>query len=179
VRRPHKPFAVEVKRGKKSPSRAAVSPALAFKQAEPSAAVRPPLKARPAASTPERAKPERRILEAIVEPPTIDVAEPVVAPPVVAPRKRRVGRPPKAPRLVEPKVDRVSPPRDEEFLVYSHAPREAFFLAESPDLVVTPRRGAKKSPSEAVHVPHGARGEASAGLPRGERWKRRLPKVLW
>ena len=37
----------------------------------------------------------------------------------------------------------------------------------------------RAEPSTHGHVSHFARAEAATNLPRGERWKRRVPKVLW
>ncbi len=104
MRRPQKPFSVEVKRGKKSA--ASGFPMLLSKQPEPVAPTLAEAKfsAPPAAEPP---KPQRRILQAIEPEPVRvhSVVEPLdfAAEPAPAdPMKRRRGRPPKQPARPAP-----------------------------------------------------------------------------
>src|SRR5208337_3816658 len=191
--RPSKPFVVEVKRGR----RGAVSafPSVLPKPAE--AASSAPVERSPA-PPPEPPKPQRRILDAI-EPAPAPLLEPVVAV-AVDPLKRRRGRPPKA-ASVPPARDRERPAveRRAEAPVVAVARREFLQIPDSLAAQAAPSRETKRvirthvQPDEARiphdhlvhdhithgHMTHGDRAEAATSLPRGERWKRRLPKVLW
>lgn len=209
MRRPMKPFSVEVKRGRNGAASAAPH---FFSKLERQPA---PVEKRPATPAPEPAKPQRRILEAIV-------AEPAPAPaaaeePAVARTslfaesiKPRRGRPPKEAR------DQTSAPERPKLVasnksaaVYTYARREIVVVAEPPAaayVAAPPRKkkpavvgfaaqngraiqngllgaqnknGAAEEFSTHGHVNHAERVEEATSLPRGERWKRRLPKVLW
>jgi hypothetical protein len=186
VRRPQKPFAVEVKRGRKG----AVSGQSASMTKQPETVAVAPAEPRPAKLPPEPPKPQRRILEAIESAPAPHaVTEPAVAsPPVADPLKRRRGRPPKAVRQLEPEIERASIARNEASRTVARARREVFRVVESAAVHVAPSPETKKIAvaSHAAHghaahghVTHSDRVEAATSLPRGERWKRRLPKVLW
>jgi hypothetical protein len=194
--RPSKPFVVEVKRGR----RGAVS---AFPSAmpKPTETAASAVAERSFGPPPEPPKPQRRILDAI-EPAPAPLLEPVVAV-AVDPLKRRRGRPPKAvsvPALDgERSQERPMVKRRVEAPVVPVARREFVKVPETPAAQAAPSREAKRvirthvQPDEGRvqhdhlvhdhithgHMTHGDRAEAAISLPRGERWKRRLPKVLW
>jgi hypothetical protein len=145
---------------------------------------------------PEPAKPQRRILEAIV-------TEPAPAPAAVseAPETRdslfaesvkpRRGRPPKVAGVQAAVAERPKLVASNESAVHTYARREIIAVAEpvayiaaGPRKAVGGRRerfvnGAPAELSAQGHVNHAERVEEATALPRGERWKRRLPKVLW
>jgi hypothetical protein len=194
VRRPQKPFSVEVKRGRNG----AASAAPAFFSKLVRHAV-PAVEKRPATPSPEPAKPQRRILEAIeMEPAPAPAAEeaPVSRASLFAESVRpRRGRPPKAARVEEPEAERPKlVARNDSATIYTFTRREVVAVAEP---VVPVAATASKTKRAVVaqsapignsasvelsahgHVNHAERVEEATSLPRGERWKRRLPKVLW
>jgi hypothetical protein len=182
VRRTLKPFSVEVKRGRNSAASAA--PVFFSKLARQPAA---PVEKRPAMAAPEPAKPQRRILEAIVTEsapaPEAVTEAPVTRNSLLAESvKPRRGRPPK----VEARKDTAT--------IYTFARREVVAVAKAvAPVAATPRKSkhavvAQDAPVEHSapvelsahgHVNHAERVEKATSLPPGERWKRRLPKVLW
>jgi len=191
LRRPLKPFSVEVKRGRNGAASAA--PAFLSKLERPAV---PTVEKRPAAPRPEPAKPQRRILEAIVTEPE---PAPVVAEALAAPVslfaesvKPRRGRPPKVERVQAAVIERPKLAPRNEAVVYPFARREIVAVAEPVIHVAATSRKVKQAVGGASaqanassefsthgHVNHAERVEEATGLPRGERWKRRLPKVLW
>jgi hypothetical protein len=190
VRRPLKPFSVEVKRGRNGA--ASATPAFLSKLERHAV---PAVEKRPAAPRPDAAKPQRRILEAIVTEPA---PEPVVAEALAAPVsvfaesvKPRRGRPPKVERVQAPVIERPKLAPRSEAVVYPFARREIVAVAEPVNYVAATHKvkhavGGSSAQANASsefsthgHVNHAARVEEATGLPRGERWKRRLPKVLW
>lgn len=212
MRRPQKPFSVEVKRARKG----AVSGTPVF-TAKP-ALLDVPKAESPILAPPEREKPRRRILEAIepdlppavVDEPHFREAAIAGASPQAESSKPRRGRPrkialapdaspvranpvraksptrTKSPARVNASTRAKSGARMESSAVFAPTRRESFAIAESAFVAPAPREanGAIASkparPNNHVgHVTHAGRVEAASGLPRGERWKRRLPKVLW
>jgi hypothetical protein len=186
VRRTLKPFSVEVKRGRNGAASAAP---VFFSKLERQPA---PVEKRPAMAPPEPAKPQRRILEAIVtepEPESATVAEaPVTHDSLLTESvKPRRGRPPKVALVEEPVSERPKVvARKDTATIYSFARREVVAVAK-PVVAVAPRKpkhaiveqDAPVELSAHGHVNHAERVEKATSLPRGERWKRRLPKVLW
>jgi hypothetical protein len=185
VRRPLKPFSVEVKRGRNG----AASGAPAFlSKLERHAA--PAVEKRPATPPPEPAKPQRRILEAIVIEPDPEPAAaeaPVTLAALFAePVKPRRGRPPKVARAPKPAERPILVARNESPAI-TYPRREVAAVAEPAARAKhapggQSARGGNRAPAEFSthgHVDHAERVEEATGLPRGERWKRRLPKVLW
>ena len=160
----------------------------------------PTVEKRPPTPPPEPAKPQRRILEAIV---TEQTAAPAVAEAPVTPAaslfaesvKPRRGRPPKVAPVQAPAVERPKlVASNESAAIYTYARREIVGIAEPVAYVAaTPRKAkhavvgrgvqvgnsANAELSAHGHVNHADRVEEATALPRGERWKRRLPKVLW
>ena len=185
MRRPQKPFSVEVKRGRKG----AASGAPTF-ISKPEPHVVPTAEKRQATPPPEPAKPQRRILEAI-EPERAAAPAAAEAPVTRASLfaesvKPRRGRPPKVALVPAPVAERPKvAARNEPSAVYSYVRREVFAVVEPVvHAGATPHKAkhaaALVGQTEHVgHVTHAARVEAATSLPRGERWKRRLPKVLW
>jgi hypothetical protein len=190
VRRPQKPFAVEVKRGKKSV--ASVFPAIKSKQ--PATAAFALAEAKFAAGLEqkpelEQARPQRRILESIAPAPVAPSVIAVISEAPLAEEaladlpKRRRGRPPK---LAGAKPDAARAPRREP-VFFKPAARQVLRAADQPVALVAPPREAKASATPGNghglnghgHVTHEARAEQAGELRRGDRWKRRLPKVLW
>jgi hypothetical protein len=192
VRRPQKPFSVEVKRGRNGAASAA--PAFFSKLVQH---VIPVVEKRPATHPPEPAKPQRRILEAIeIEAAPAPAAEeaPIAGASMFAKSvKPRRGRPPKV--AEEPVAERPKlVARNDSATIYTFTRREVVAVAE-PVITVAPpgsktkyavvARGAPivnsapAEPSAHGYVNHAERVEEATNLPRGERWKRRLPKVLW
>jgi hypothetical protein len=187
VRRPQKPFSVEVKRARKGAASGA--PVFISKPA--------PLEAHksetPPIAPPEREKPRGRILEAIepdLPPPVVDETSIAGASPRAESAKPRRGRPRKVQLAPEAPVARVNYParaksgaRRDTAAALAHARRETFVIFE-PAPVQKSQEGngiaAKMArPAHVGHVDHASRVLAASDLPRGERWKRRLPKVLW
>jgi hypothetical protein len=176
VGRSQKPFTVEVKRGRKgAPSpQPAVAPK-PLKTREPAAAV---IERQPVAPP----SPPRRILDAI-EPPPAPVAAAELQSANSNPDKPRRGRPPKSATAVAPRKPgrpRRDPARETRIFVEKAAVIAA--SAEAPIVAppaLAPVHREAKTTSKHGHVSHIARAEAATSLPRGERWKRRVPKVLW
>lgn len=169
MRRPQKPFTVEVKRIRKgagakilvdeTPKKEAVS----REWPRPIAAPAPvPAQSQPA--------PPRRILEAIEPPPVVASAtETIVADTTV---RRGRGRPRKSVDVVnDGEAVRVIP-RIEPVVVRARPkPRPAAAPVEAPFVFAPPAPVLEARPRD--------RANEADNLPRGERWKRRLPKVLW
>lgn len=186
MRRPLKPFSVEVKRGRNGSASGA--PAILSKLERPAA---PAVEKRPATPPPEPAKPQRRILEAIViEPdpgPAAAEAPVTLASLFAEPAKPRRGRPPKVARVQAPVAERPILVARNESPAITYARREVAAVAEPVARAkraagAPSARGGNSAPAEFSahgHVDHAERVEEATGLPRGERWKRRLPKVLW
>ena len=193
MRRTLKPFSVEVKRGRNGAASAA--PLFFSKERQPA-----PVEKRPAMAPPEPAKPQRRILEAIVMEPAPAPAAVTEAPVthdflLTESVKPRRGRPPKIALVEEPVSERPKvEARKDSATIYTFARREVVAVAK-PVVTVAPTpsktkhavvaQGAPVGNSAPVelsahgHVNHAERVEEATSLPRGERWKRRLPKVLW
>lgn len=209
MRRPQKPFSVEVKRCRNG----AASGAPVFLSRLERHAV-PVVEKRPATPQPEPAKPQRRILEAIVTEPA---PAPAAAEEPVNTRsslfaesvKPRRGRPPKDAPILASAPERPKLVASNESAVYTYARREIVGVAEpaaaayvaapprkkkpavvglaAPNGIATQNgllgaengNGAPAEFSAYGHVNHAERVEEATSLPRGERWKRRLPKVLW
>jgi hypothetical protein len=172
---------VEVKRGRKggattpapvpapTPARAAKTAASAaeqvFQEREPSLA--------------DAQQPPRRILDAIEPEPVAEIVEPVAT--AEAPRRR--GRPPLArPLAPRPSPARAASSRAENSAEAPVAPRvrrekRRVVKAAAAPVVVAPPPVVRIAPPPRAAVAD--RRECSEALPRGERWKRRLPKVLW
>ncbi|WP_294537994.1 hypothetical protein [uncultured Rhodoblastus sp.] len=195
--RSQKPFVVEVKRGRRGASAASLTVVPKSPEAAPKTVAEP---ARP----PEPPKPKRRILDAIeLEPVVLEAAEAErVAP---DPVKRRRGRPPKLPGAPpSPRKQRPAVVRREEAPVVAPARREYLSIAADRAAPSRESKTARRLQGQSLaknsapapmpfasppivaqgqathgHLSHGDRVEAATGLPRGERWKRRLPKVLW
>jgi hypothetical protein len=203
VGRPQKPFTVEVKRGRKGSVSA--RPAILAKKPAPAVAAVP--ERRPVAPPPEPPKPQRRILDAIEPEPKLSI-EPAIEVAPADPFKPRRGRPPKAarpatPESEQPRVAKKAEARARKVesrvrkVEASIPPRARREVSRAPEIVavpVAPPRELKTAHLAQVqaghahvaharaphgHVTHGDRVEAATSLPRGERWKRRLPKVLW
>ena len=189
MRRPQRPFAVEVKRGKKSA--ASAFPVIKAKQTEPEAQPLAVMLAEAKFSTRqeqrpelERARPQRRILESIAPAP---VAPSVIAASVIA----VVGEAPLADEVLAnlPKRRRGRPAKTEgarlprrEPVLFKPAPREALRVVKPEVASAAPLRQVKPPATASAghgHVTHEARAEQAGDLRRGDRWKRRLPKVLW
>ncbi len=185
--RPQKPFVVEVKRGRRGGVSAL--PTTMLKEPAPEAIA----ERRPAPPR-EPPKPQRRILDAIEPAPAPQlVSEPVstVAVGLVDPPKRRRGRPPKAAAAPAPETKRPVVARRVKAPVVPVARREFLPVPDrhtAASVMVAPRVETKKvirvdgnanGHMTHGHMTHGDRLEAATALPRGERWKRRLPKVLW
>ncbi len=181
VGRPQKPFVVEVKRGRRGG--VATLPTAMPKPSEPAEAaaerrITPPR---------EPPKPHRRILDAIEpEPaPVSQLASEPVEPVAADPLKRKRGRPPKAAGAPAQATKRPAVARREQAPVVPVARRDFLpvpivHVAPSPE-GKTPVRIDSHANGHMTHghMTHGDRMEAATALPRGERWKRRLPRVLW
>lgn len=180
MRRPHKTFTVEVKRARKGAVVKVLGAASPKIEAGPTQDAPQERLTPPVADVP----PPRRILEAIEPAVSLDPVselsqpEPVVA--TLTPRRPR-GRPPKSasvasvPATKEPRV--VAKAR-----AAAPTPRKPAATPPAIALEVAPAfapRPVSSAPGPTPHVTHGDRIEAANSLPRGERWKRRLPKVLW
>ena len=189
MRRTLKPFSVEVKRGRNGAASAAP---IFFSKLERHPA---PVEKRPAMAPPEPAKPQRRILEAIVtEPAPAPAPAAVTEAPVTRNSlfaesvKPRRGRPPKAVGVQAAVAERPKLVARNESAVHTYTRREIVAVAEPvvyisavPRKAVGGRREQVGAPAFSAqgHVNHAERVEEATSLPRGERWKRRLPKVLW
>lgn len=178
LRRPLKPFAVEVRRGKKNAAQGAS--AFPLKAPPPAPTVAAPILATPVKA--EAAKPPRRILEAIEPTPA---PEPVLAEPAAEIWAEPSAPDASSPKTSLPKAAALKPRRIREANVVRIAaperrrPVDVFVepVAERAAEIVVP---VFARPSEKKKTTfHAARVEESASLKRGERWKRRLPKVLW
>jgi hypothetical protein len=209
VARSQKPFVVEVKRGRRGGAVApftvvAKAPDAAVKTAAESSFAPPPEPPKPPrrildAIEPEpvvRASPEAEPVAADPlkrrrgRPPKVPGTPP-------SPRKPRpaVAEREKAPVLAAARrefppvaADRAAPPRQPKVLFRPQSPnhgpdggRVAQARAAQPDLAPP---SVTVGQATLVYVPqghltHDGRVEAAISLPRGERWKRRLPKVLW
>lgn len=172
MRKPTKSFTIEVKRRPTSLARKPGFAEMPAPIAEPAAAAA--IFARVEAA-PAAAEAERRILPCLVTEAAMDAAKAAVeAEPAIAPRRR--GRPPK-----QRAADDLAPlaPRKRG------RPRKNSIDASEPKPAVAPQAAASPRPAPRVvaapvgaSARSGARREAVSELPRGERWKRRLPKAL-
>jgi hypothetical protein len=196
VRRPQKPFTVEVKKVRKGgfarflgagPQWIGSDPAEDAPKEQPAPPQAAPPRAEPA--------PPRRILEAIAplsEAPAADEAGSDATPETspepageIETKPRRRGRPPKVVTIAEgaesavaPKVRVVPAPRKKSPTIKSRPEIERVPpVAAAP--VFAPALAPVFAPEPTARVAQASRGEAANSLPRGERWKRRLPKVLW
>lgn len=175
MRRPQKPFTVEVKRGRKGPAAkflGAEAPKADAPMPIKSAAPNPP----PAAFQP-RPEPPRRILETIAPPPVAALApdEVVAGAPKVRGRKRTNGKAHGEPVLASREAEKRPRPKP----VRLEAPRVAGASERKQASVPRPFIFAAPLAAPVLRAAHDERAEAADALPRGERWKRRLPKVLW
>jgi hypothetical protein len=194
VRRPQKPFTVEVKKVRKGgfarflgagPQWSETDLAEDAPKEQPTPQAAPP-RAEPAPPRAEPAPP-RRILEAI-EPVSESAPAPEGSPePVgeIEAKPRRRGRPPKVVAIaadeeiaVAPKVRAVRAPRKKSHAIESSPEIELVRPVAAPP-APAPIFAPASSPEPSVRVAQANRAEAASSLPRGERWKRRLPKVLW
>jgi hypothetical protein len=195
---------VEVKRGRRG---AAAAPFTVVPKA-PDTALKT-LAESSFAPPPEPPKPPRRILDAIEPEPVVRAApeeEPVAADPLKRRRGRppKVPGTPPTPRKPSPAVveraeapvlaaaRREFPPAAAESVAPLRQPK-VIFRPQRPnhvqnggravqlDLALPPVPVAQATLSGVSHgnQTHDGRVEAAISLPRGERWKRRLPKVLW
>ena len=202
--RSQKPFVVEVKRGRRG---AAAAPFTVVPKA-PDAALRTAAESS-FAPPPEPPKPPRRILDAIEPEPVVRAApeeEPVAADPLRRRRGRppKVPGTPPTPRKPRPAVvereeapalaaaRREFPPAVAESVAPLRQAKKVIFRPQGPNHGQNGGRAVQLDLALSVPVaqatlaggPHGnqthdGRVEAAISLPRGERWKRRLPKVLW
>jgi hypothetical protein len=204
VARSQKPFVVEVKRGRRGAAAAPLtvvpkSPEAAHKvAAEPAPPPEPP---KPPRRILDAIEPEPVVPEAAEAAPF--AADPVKrrrgrppklpgAPPT--PRKQRLAV---TRREETPVITRAR--RDYPFVAAEKAAPSREKAAPSRESKAAPRPQGQSHANSSAHVAapslspsavapghathghlsHGDRVEAATGLPRGERWKRRLPKVLW
>jgi hypothetical protein len=189
VRRPQKPFTVEVKRARKGAVGKFLGPDLFKLDADPpDPAPQRQLRSLEPAVSPQKAPP-RRILEAIEssepsamsEPPAETLQrESIVA---NATGRRPRGRPPKkAVSSSAPATVPVAKPQGAAKKARAaSAPRKRSAPVEGASIFIPPP---PPPPPPASQVPagrvfHGERSDEASALPRGARWKRRLPKVLW
>jgi hypothetical protein len=192
VRRPQKPFTVEVKKVRKGGFARFLGAGPQWSESD-LAEEAPKDQPAPLQSAPPRAEPAppRRILEAIApasdavaaDEPGSDAARVTSPEPAgeTETKPRRRGRPPKivtvagGPESVAaPKVRAVPAPRKKSPAMKS---RPAIELVTP--VVAAPAPAPISAPEPNARVAQSNRAEAASNLPRGERWKRRLPKVLW
>lgn len=185
--RPQKPFVVEVKRGRRGG--VATLPTAMPKPSEPAPEAAAERRLAPPREPP---KPHRRILDAIEpEPAPVSQLASEPADTVAAdPLKRKRGRPPKAAGVPTQATKRPAVARRAQAPVVPVVRRD---FQPVPDVHVAPLPEAKTTVRANGHadghadghmmthghMTHGDRMEAANALPRGERWKRRLPRVLW
>lgn len=196
MRRPQKPFTVEVKKVRKGgfARLLGVGPQWSDSDRAEDAPKEQPAPPQPAPPRAEPAPP-RRILEAI-EPASdraaadeagLDAAAPETSPAAgdTETKPRRRGRPPKvvtvaggAEPAAAPKVRAVPAPRKK-----SPANKSRLEIELAPPIAApadpAPVFAPALAPEPTGRVAQNNRAEAASSLPRGERWKRRLPKVLW
>jgi hypothetical protein len=198
VRRPQKPFTVEVKRGgRKSPPGAKAPGKLSrAPTAEDVFKAKPALANQPtkeeSAAKADAKKPAGRILMSLLPEPA---PEPVVAD---APAPKRRGRPPGSANVKKAYGYRRRSLRDSgdapsvtPVEIAPQAPQPApgirraetgvsrsAALALRQDAPDDARR-AKKTALKAARLNHEQRAEVVTHLARGDRWKRRLQKILW
>jgi hypothetical protein len=195
---------VEVKRGRRG---AATTPFTVVPKA-PGAALKTAAESS-FAPPPEPPKPPRRILDAIEPEPVARAApeeEPVAAEPLKRRRGRppKVPGTPPTPRKPRPAVaereeapvlaaarrefppvaaDRVAPLRQPKVIFRPQSPNHGQGGGREVqldlDLPLVPVAQATLAGVPHGNQTHDGRVEAATSLPRGERWKRRLPKVLW
>ena len=184
--RSQKPFVVEVKRGRKGAAsgRSIVLP----KSLEAAPGARAEARVRPPEPPKDAVKPPRRILDAIepvpapaqvLESAVLESAVLETAAVAVDPLKRRRGRPAKTARVPAQESERPVVARKEEAPIARRVRREFVFKPENIVVLAAPPRDVKIALRAHGHVTHVERAEVADSLPRGERWKRRLPKVLW
>jgi hypothetical protein len=176
VRRPQKPFTVEVKRVRKSANgKSTSSETLGIGIT----ALEEPVKQfSPRAEAPREPEPapKRRILQAIAPPasPLLSASEPEEPKADVFVAETTVRRPRGRPAKVAngAALETVTRPKPPKIV----APAAEVVLFAAPRQTAEPRL--RNNPPE-PRLSHNGRDETAAGLRRGERWKRRLPKVLW
>ena len=179
--RSQKPFVVEVKRGRKGAAsgRSIVLP----KSLEAAPGARAEARVRPPEPPKDAVKPPRRILDAIEPVPApaqvLESAVLELAAVAVDPLNRRRGRPAKTARVPAQESERPVVARKEEAPIARRVRREFVFKPENIVVLAAPPRDVKIALRAHGHVTHVERAEVADSLPRGERWKRRLPKVLW
>jgi hypothetical protein len=208
VARSQKPFVVEVKRGRRGGVAAPFtvvpkSPDSALKTLAEASFAPPPEPPKPPRRILDAIEPEPVVLAAPEEAPV--AADPLKRrrgrPPKVAgappsPRKQRpaVAERDEAPILAARRefppvaAGRVAPLRKPKVVFRPQIPNHGQGgghvaqppVTQSPVTVghVTLGQATRDSVPHG-HLTHDGRVEAATGLPRGERWKRRLPKVLW
>jgi hypothetical protein len=188
VRRPQKPFTVEVKKVRKGGFARFLGAGPQWSEsdlAEDAPKEQPAPQAAPPRAEPP---PPRRILEAI-EPVSESAPAPEGSPEPggeIEAKPRRRGRPPKVVAIaadeeiaVAPKVRAARAPRKKSHAIESSPEIELVRPVVAAPPAPAPIFAPASSPEPSVRVAQANRAEAASSLPRGERWKRRLPKVLW
>jgi hypothetical protein len=172
VRRPQKPFIVEVKRAR-SGAVAKVLGGVAHEKA-----AQAPIAPLPE-PTPKPVVSPRRILETI-EPQPFALTETPSSEPLWPEPPVEIATKEPAPRR-SPKRSRVAAADDQDAVTARKSRKSAPPRAEAPDATDAPPVVVRAAASEPplARVSQAARAEAASRLPRGERWKRRLPKNLW
>jgi hypothetical protein len=181
VRRSPKSFVVEVKRARKGVSSTVFGVSLHKNQADgvedvaSTSGVASAVPASPLQSPPLQASPQRRILEALVPESPAPAAEPVARrprraaevaePPPVRSAKAPAARGKKPPQAVKP----PKPRKSLKSVAMEALPAPVAVVAAPAVVLLAP------APRPVLI----GRAEEASRLPRGERWKRRLPKALW
>jgi hypothetical protein len=200
VRRPQKPFTVEVKKVRKGGFARILGAGPQWSESDlaeqaPKEQPAPPQAAAPRAEP----APPRRILEAIEPVSESAPANKADAAPEMSPelagetetKPRRRGRPPKIVIVAKdeppaaPKPRAVPAPRKKSPAIIKKSPA----IKKRPEIELVPPIAAPAvsalvfapapAPEPIARVAQANRAKAASSLPRGERWKRRLPKVLW
>lgn len=177
MRKQPKSFTVEVKRRPTSLARKAALAEPDAPMTEQAVAAEAVFSRPEASATAAAAEAERRILPCLVTEAAMDAAKAAVEDdPALAPRKR--GRPPKQ-RTAEDLAPLAPRKRGRPRKIQGETQEQAAPRQPAPAPAVQPR------PVELVAAApvgasarSGARRAAVSGLPRSERWKRRLPKAL-
>lgn len=171
MRKPIKPFAVEVRR--RNTRAAPVARDLEAPAPPPAAPAAPAPALRPSAAP----EPARRVLPCLVsEAAVASAAEETLA---AAETRRKRGRPKAAPDDA-PRVKRPvgRPPKAQSEL----APRKRGRPRKNPEAQPAPQPAPARiaAPAALERSERSLRRAADgASLPRGQRWKRRLPRALW
>jgi hypothetical protein len=201
VRRPQKPFTVEVKKVRKGGFARILGAGPQWNESDLAEQAPKEQPAPPQAAAPRAAlAPARRILEAIEPVSESAPANEADAAPEISPglageteiKPRRRGRPPKIAIVAKdaeppaaPKPRAVPAPRKKSPAIIKKSPA----IKRRPEVELVPPITAPAvaalvlapapAPAPIARVAQANRAEAASSLPRGERWKRRLPKVLW